>query len=338
MGAFSHEELLYNARYNNNVKTESDIIHYASKSDYLNRTAVKLAKAGKAVPEGLKTISIDKVDVSEEAKSKIKETKNPIKEVANKVKDKVGEAGSAGKHLLGQAAEALSKSIPSIPGLPTVKISDSTKVKSVEKVNIKVDKPGIFFVKGFSINPFEDDMEGLTGIAKNIPGTKTFNWNQEDELIEEIKNRPHTQPIILVAHGMGADTATSVANKLNTIGNAFHQVDLLVTLDSVGLDNDIIPQNVRKNINFIGYKNGLLNDGPNIAKNKGLTSVQNELTEHEHDDLPKSVDIQFNIYESINEVLNKAVQKRDMTMAKLKVLMDKNSLPSTNQKSLSVDQ
>ena len=72
----------------------------------------------------------------------------------------------------------------------------------------------------------------------------------------------------------------------------------------MGFDNDLIPQNVRKNLNFVA--NGpytLINDGPNIAANYKRTDVDNFLRLEQHADLDDSTEIQIEILDAINELV-----------------------------------
>jgi thioesterase domain-containing protein len=108
-----------------------------------------------------------------------------------------------------------------------------------------------------------------------------------------------------VGHSFGGDSAVEIAQELNTIENGFRKIDLLITLDSVGSDNDFIPQNVKKNLNFLAqgpYE--FLNDGPNIAKNYHKTEVENYLRQEEHADLDDTTDIQVQILEQIEKILS----------------------------------
>ena len=114
---------------------------------------------------------------------------------------------------------------------------------------------------------------------------------------------------------MGGDTIVDVANELNKVEHGFRQIDLLVTLDSIGSDNDIIPQNVRQNLNIISDEDYFFNDGPNIARKKEMTSVVNELRTEDHDELETAPEVQFLVYDKINSTLMNAIAKRDIKSA-----------------------
>jgi pimeloyl-ACP methyl ester carboxylesterase len=193
-----------------------------------------------------------------------------------------------------------------------------------------VNKPGIFFVKGFSINPFASSDDGLGAMVDNVPSSELFSWNNADELIEAISTRPHAQPIILVGHGMGSDTIVDVANRLNAVEHGFRRVDLLVTMDSVGTDNDIIPQNVKENFNVISDVDTLFNDGPNIARKKSMTKVENELRAESHSELEASPEVQFMIYEKINRSLMGAIERKDLKKTLNEQMLGIHQLASPN--------
>jgi hypothetical protein len=340
------------------VKTDNGIIHYSSKADYLSRKPALVKEAAKKmVNEGLlekgattaKGIVGDEVSISQAAKEQAagvknlnskglgEEAKTSLKEIPNKIKDKVIEGKSAGQHLLAQAGSAVMNAVTggALPGisLPSISIGkgagevrEAPKVKTEE--NPLINKPGIFFVRGFSLNPFEGDDKGLGAMSANIPTSQVFKWNDEDAIIEQVLKRPPTQPIILVGHGMGGDTAVSVSNKLNSIDHGFRKVDLLVTLDSVGTDNDIIPQNVKENFNLISDRDYLFNDGPNIARKKGMTKVTNELLEANHNELETLPEIQFLVYEKVNQTLMNAIKEKDFKAALNQKLLDSHRLSS----------
>jgi hypothetical protein len=336
------------------VKADNGIIHYASKSDYLKRRPELVKKmAQKSVEEGLVASAKEapgalkeSVSLSEEAKAngiKPEKLKDQVKKEASKVpeqiKEKVIEGKNAGTHLLTQAGSAVLRavsggalpgvSLPSFSSSPSAPatVQSSPGAKKIDGAEEMVNKPGIFFIRGFSLNPFENNEEGLGAMSANIPSSHVFSWSDGDSVIEEVKKRPPDQPIILVGHGMGGDTAVDIANRLNAVENGFRRVDLLVTLDSVGTDNDIIPQNVRENYNLISDQDFLLNDGPNIARKKNMTKVTNELLEANHDELEKSPEIQFLVYEKINRTLMNAIAVRDFKAALGEKILASHRLP-----------
>lgn len=313
------------------MKTSNNVIHYASKQDYLNRTPSKGLK--NALPKGAgEQVAKEKVKdtVKENVKEKAKE------DVTDKIKDKVTETKEAGKHLLSQAGSALARGVgegvlktigitpPSISINPEV-----TEVKTVANETVtRVNKPGIFFIKGMSLNPFADEDKGLAGMSKNIPTSEVFGWNDTDEIIKAINSRPHSQPIVLVGHGMGGDTAVDVVNQMNSVEHGFRRIDLLVTMDSIGTDNDIIPQNVRENYNLISDQDTLFNDGPNVARKKNQTKVENQLLEIGHNEMEVDPEVQFLVYEKINRTLMNAVALKKIKSNLNEQLMNSHRLSS----------
>ena len=172
----------------------------------------------------------------------------------------------------------------------------------------KMEKPGIYFMSGFDwlgASSIKGNYDGIRDMADAIEGAKHYSWTEQDEIIEDIKKRRPDQPIVLVGHSFGGDSVVEIAQRLNTIDNGFRKIDLMITLDSVGADNDFIPQNVKKNINFLAQgPYNFLNDGPNIALNYKRTAVANYLRPEEHADLDDSTDIQIQVLEEIEKTLS----------------------------------
>ncbi len=317
------------------MKTSSNLIHYASKQDYLNRKPSKVIDeaVSEALPKSAKELAPKKAP-----SESIKNTppKKSQQDVKSQIKDKVLETKNAGQHLLSQAGGALVrgvgegvlKTIGITP--PTVSINPQvSEVKTVSGETItRVNKPGIFFIKGFSFNPFGDEEKGLAGMSKNIPTSEVFSWNDTDAIIKAINSRPHSQPIVLVGHGMGGDTAVDVVNQMNSVEHGFRRIDLLVTMDSIGTDNDIIPQNVRENYNLISDQDTLFNDGPNVARKKGQTRVDNQLLEIGHNEMEVDPEVQFLVYEKINRTLMNAVALKNIKKSLNQQLMDSHRLTS----------
>lgn len=207
-------------------------------------------------------------------------------------------------------------SLPSVPDISDVEVvvekANETKdiVDMVEKVSKKKEKvshkPAVFFIGGMDLFGtvgefiFED---GIKLMAESIDKAKYFGWDQKDEMLEQINKRSKDQKVILVGHGLGGDTAVEVAQELNTVENRFRSIDLLVTLNSKGFDNDFIPQNVVKNLNFITSDNGFTDDGPNIALNYNRTEVKNFLRNESHNSLDDSTDVQIEIMDAINKLI-----------------------------------
>jgi hypothetical protein len=297
------------------MKTNSGTIHYASKSDYLNSRPSYIAEDGGVASKTSKvTDSAEKAASGVKSESKSADISERAKKLANKdnLKKNGQEIAGVGKKILEEAKDVASSTLKS-PGLLNnfLGIGGDDKAKAevaeAKEVDTKglrppVREPAIFFIRGFELIGLNDGGE-LKTMADNIPGAEYFSWQDEDKMIEEIKRRPMDKPVVLVGHGMGADSAVNIAQKLNKAEHGFRRVDLLVTMNSFGFDNDIIPQNVGKNLNFISDETSLFNDGPNIARKSDLTEVMNELRTEGHDDIVESSEVQFKIFNGINDIL-----------------------------------
>jgi hypothetical protein len=259
----------------------------------------------------------DATKIADSAKSEVVE--NASKEahkvelsddVKKKLKKDVKTLGKAGGHLAKDAAASLANAIPKpIPlSIPTFNKNKAAEAKSVEDVKelMPVDKPALFFLSGLHLATFSSDETGIPEMAKAVKGAEHFSWQDEDKLFEEILKRPESQPVVLVGHSLGGDAVVNLANRLNTLEGGFRKVDLLVTLDSVGFGNDIIPQNVKKNMNFISDKDYFYNDGPNIARSVKNTEVVNYLRNEGHREIDEAQDVHFEILSNIKEVMKKS--------------------------------
>ncbi len=310
------------------MKTNDGIIHYSSRSDYLaKRPSVpnlsNSSKGAKALEQ-----APSKVDLSETAK----EVAQKAKELPGKVKEKAQETVKAGKHLLEGASSVFKKALQT-PGLDRLMpdlgggLQESrvskTRGPSLPKT---LNQPAVIFINGYDLNIFDSET-GLDMMASNIPRSKVFKWDQEDAIIDRIKRTAIEQPVILVGQGMGGDTAVEVSNQLNSLEHGFRKVDMLITMDSIGFDNDIISQNVAKNFNVISGSDIFFNDGPNIARNTKMTEVINELRPEDGSDLAESSEVQFMVFDKLNGTLGDAVRNRNADQARLKSLVDK-ILPS----------
>jgi pimeloyl-ACP methyl ester carboxylesterase len=241
------------------------------------------------------------VDISENAK--VLNEKTPPPESSNTAGKTTESAGIAAKSV----AQAMAK----MPVLPIVVSKDSKDVKKIEeklsdpkasKFNF-IHRPAVIFIEGFSAFGISNG-DGIKDMADNFPGAKRFSWDEHDKIIDEIKKHAPDRPVVLVGHSFGADTAVEVSSTLNNVKNAFRPVDLLVSIDSVGMNHSIIPINVKRNLNFFGE--GVipfLHGEPNVARNTDYTDVINELRPELHSKMEDSSEVQYKIFESINEVL-----------------------------------
>ncbi len=217
-------------------------------------------------------------------------------------------------------------SLPTLPSLPKPDLStkdmlqdqvkEQTKeaVKEIKKVEEKEGtqkRPAIIFIKGLDIlsspSKSESGYAGVGRLAESIKGSRIYGWDQKDEIIKEIKKVALSQPVILVGHSFGGDTAIEIADSLDSLEHGFRPVDLLVTMDAVGLKNDVIPQNVRKHLNIFGESSLFLNDGPHVARRHEMTDVKNILSPLDHTDLDDDKGNQFEIVKLIQETLSKEI-------------------------------
>jgi hypothetical protein len=214
-----------------------------------------------------------------------------------------------------EATHAATKIAKGLSSLPTLPIAIPVKNKDVKKLEEKIldklppkfsfiKKPAVIFIEGFSAFGISNG-DGIRDMADNLPGAKKFSWDDQDKIIEEIKKHSPEQPVVLVGHSFGGDSAIEVANALNSVKNGFRGIDLLISIDSVGMNHSIIPMNVKRNLNFFGE--GVvpfLHGDPNVARNTGYSEVVNELRSELHSKMEDSEEVQFKIFESINEVLS----------------------------------
>lgn len=235
-----------------------------------------------------------------------------------------------------QAPTAPAVSLPSLPtppvpspSLPSAKplemkpeklVEDAGKDKAKEEATKKLEeakaveakvgtlkKPAIIFIKGLDVfsspSKSESGYAGVGRIAESVKGSRIYGWNQKDEIIKEINKIEKSQKVILVGHSFGGDTAVEIANELDSLEHKFRPVDLLVTIDAIGFNNDIIPQNVKKHLNVFGENDSFLNDGPHVARRNEKTQVQNILSPLDHTELDDDKEIQFELVTLIQETL-----------------------------------
>lgn len=212
-------------------------------------------------------------------------------------------------------------SAPSIPDLPSVDLEkpklpekkpDIKKPDEVSEVKVKegtLKKPAIIFVKGLDVFSSPSNSErGYAGVGKMadaVEGSRIYGWDQHDDIIKEIKKRDINEPVILVGHSFGGDTAVEVADELDSLEHGFRKVDLLITIDAVGFDNDIIPQNVKNHLNVFGENDFFLNDGPHVARRHEMTKVKNILSQKDHTELDDDKEVQFEVVNMIKDALSK---------------------------------
>lgn len=283
------------------MKTDAGLIQHSSRAQFRNakQGAKTSLKAQSKIEEGSQKPPQDEAQVSKEAKT------------LNKPEEKSSDS-SLLKKVANLPTPPLSELTPPVPKKP-LSIAQAKKLgdKGEDHLPVVIKKPAVFFVSGW-------EMGGLKGpsflneMSKYIPDGKHFSWDQKDQMLNEIKRRPLDQPVVLVGYGLGGGTALSMANELNNIKNGFRSINLLVTVDGAMTPNDIVPQNVEKHINFIGDQGGLFHDGPHIARNTEMTEVINELSPEKDVSLEENTELQYKIFQNINEVLCESVIKKDL--------------------------
>jgi hypothetical protein len=261
------------------------------------------------LPKSTKPNPDYKLNLSDKSKNlKNKLEQNPTESVENPTESSSSSSFSSSSKV----------EVPDTPDTPDVadvvdavdKADKAKKAAKVLKIKKKepevIKKPAVFFVGGFELfggigGEFFKD--GLKSMAESIDEARFYAWDQKDEMIEQIKKRPIEEKVILVGQGFGGDTAVEIAQELNSVDNGFRSIDLLVTLNSAGMDNDFIPQNVTKNLNFLTADNGFTDDGPNIALNYERTEVKNFLRPESHNELDDATDVQIEILDAINSLI-----------------------------------
>lgn len=258
------------------------------------------AMNGKALPSEVLKASPE-TDISE--KAKILNSENPPETIPET---------TAASNSASNTATSLAKKIASMPVLPIAIPSQNKDVKKLEEKILDktpprlsfIKRPAVIFIEGFSAFGISNG-DGIKDMADNFPGAKRFSWEEQDKIIEEIKKHAPDQPVVLVGHSFGGDSAVEIANKLNSVKSGFRSIDLLVSIDSVGMNNSIIPMNVKRNLNFFGE--GVLpflHGDPNVARNTTYTDVLNELRSELHSKMEDNEEVQFRVFESIKETLS----------------------------------
>jgi hypothetical protein len=226
-------------------------------------------------------------------------------------------------------------SVPSLP-LPDIKpmevmrkrfeeeVKDKIKDKASEKLDEvsspkslrgTVKKPLVIFIKGLDLfsHPLKSEggYAGVGRMADSIPDAKIFSFDQKSEIKEEINKIHRDYPVVVVGHSLGADTAVEVANDYDSLKGGFRPIDLLVTMDAIGFNNDIIPQNVKNHLNVFGETSWFLNDGPHVARRDEKTQVRNILSPLGHTEIDDDREIQFEIIDLIKKTTSSISTKED---------------------------
>ncbi len=246
----------------------------------------------KGEDKNLKTPSEEKPEISNAAKNLNQaETSKP--------------EGVENASLATDKASEVAKKLATLPlaAIGTPKINN----KAIENQSAKmhfIKKPAVIFIEGFSAFGISNG-DGIREMSEQMEGAKLFSWDQKNQILKEINKHAPDQPLILVGHSFGGDTAVEIANELNQLKNQFRNIDLLVSVDSVGFNNKIIPINVKRNLNF--FQEGvlpLLHGDPNAPRNTEYTEVINELRNELHSRVEDSPEVQFKIFDQIKRTLN----------------------------------
>ncbi len=227
-------------------------------------------------------------------KGELKNIKTPVLDSATKVT------------LSKESKPEVSVPKPSLPEvvkeIPKEKIkTEATEILKKEKKPL-LQKPLIFFIKGLDIS---SGYGGLKEMGESVEGARVYGWDQYQEMRDEISKTDPKQPLVLVGHSLGADTAHEIAEDLDSVKGGFRKVDLLVMIDAFGADHDVISQNVKKHINVFS-ESGILSDGPHVARRFEKTDVQNILSPRDHSDLDDDKAIQYDILEAIQQSVKKS--------------------------------
>ncbi|MBT3235231.1 MAG: hypothetical protein HN353_04715 [Bdellovibrionales bacterium] len=273
-------------------------MRYSSRDDYLKRhkspkseskpaTAAKTTASNNPISQ---TVALNKT-VAKGVTRVVAETLDQAKQVvvAAASKDSLKNATKMASQVAGRAIASTASATASPPAT----------TDKMQKAG------GPFFISGFSFKSLSGDDSAMKRMGEKFDNSQQFSWHQEDEILSKILLIPNEEPLIIVGHSFGGDAAVSLANRLNSIEGGFRKIDLLVTLDSVGFDNDIIPPNVQKNMNFITDRDLWFNDGPNMARDFEKSDVVNYLRPEEHIDIDDAVEVQSSIFHTIKEILSK---------------------------------
>jgi hypothetical protein len=196
------------------------------------------------------------------------------------------------------------------------KLQDKIDSGEIPKAHHKplplIKKPAVLFIEGFSAFGISNG-DGIKDMAENFPDAKRFSWDEQEKIVEEIKKHAPDQPVVLVGHSFGGDSAVEVANELNSAKHGFRNVDLLVSIDAVGRHHTIIPMNVKRNLNFFGE--GVvpfLHGDPSVARNTDYTEVVNELRSELHSRMEDAPEVQYKIFETINDTIHEKKQSHEL--------------------------
>jgi hypothetical protein len=287
---------------NNNLQQMKSISNSSSKNDL----DTKLDKAKDLSEKKISKNDLSKTEITNQAKAM-----NAAEDINAGQKESMEQSSSSE---MADKASSVAKAISKVPVLPISLPSVSSKAlskNSDKKISDKkpeppihyIKKPAVIFIEGFSAFGISNG-DGIKDMAENYPDAKLFNWTDHDEIVKEIKKHAPNEPVVLVGHSFGGDTAVEVANELNSAKNMFRAIELIVSIDAVGMNKSIIPINVKNNLNYFGE--GLipfLHGDPTVARNTKYTDVTNELRTDMHSKMDDSPEVQFEIFSKINQAV-----------------------------------
>ena len=119
------------------------------------------------------------------------------------------------------------------------------------------------------------DMADDPEISANIPGIKLKIGHREGNqavaaILTAVRANP-IEPVIVVGHSFGADTAIEIAQELERNSVC---VDLLIQIDSVGIGDEVLPANVKRGVNlFVAGKESWLSQAQGTEHVEGSENI-----------------------------------------------------------------
>lgn len=142
-------------------------------------------------------------------------------------------------------------------------------------LDARIDMVGIF-VSGFSgmssgSVPGTHKMADDPTIKNNVSGDEVKIGHTEHSkaisAIEDALKKDPCEPVIIIGHSFGGDTAIEIAEELKKKGIC---VDLLIQIDSVGSGDEKIPSNVRKGVNIHSTSGDGINGASNVEGSENI--------------------------------------------------------------------
>ncbi len=289
------------------------IVHHKNRNDYLSsKKEFPTSKLKEELATKIEATAQDGVTpTTAQSDAKVEVKKNKLQKLEEKAKENLKSPLDAAKNVAKELIKTPPLPLPILAPSPlplskdsaTVQTKDPQKTDSTLKRHLKkIEKPAVIFIEGFEL--FSSGGNGLKDMAENFKGATHFTWDQKSEIIEKIKSHAESQPIVLIGHSFGADSAIEIAEELNTLKNNFRPIDLVVTLDAVGFNHHVVPVNVKKNLNFFAEgRLPMLHGTAHVARNPDLTNVHNELRNENHTAIDDSRDLQFEIFHEIKKTI-----------------------------------